>query len=95
MDRSKSAILYLIGVIAALVGLFLFENGDTNILFFLLMIIAGVTTFIAWIGALIRTAQLGRWGWFVCLLVLTGITMLIYIIAGPVTSAYNNTRRYR
>lgn len=70
MDRSKSAILYLTGVIAALVGLFLFENGDTNILFFLLMIIAGVTTFIAWIGALIRTAQLGRWGWFVCLLVL-------------------------
>ena len=38
---------------------------------------------VAWIGALIRTAQLGEWVWFVLLLVLQGITLLVYVIAGP------------
>ena len=38
---------------------------------------------VAWIGALIRTAQLGEWTWFVLLLVLQGITLLVYVIAGP------------
>jgi hypothetical protein len=48
--------------------------------------IAGILAFVAWIGALIKTAQLQRWGWFVCLIVFSGITMLIYIFAGPETS---------
>jgi magnesium-transporting ATPase (P-type) len=38
---------------------------------------------VAWIGALIRTAQLGEWTWFVLLLVFQGITLLVYVIAGP------------
>ena len=38
---------------------------------------------VAWIGALIRTAQLGEWAWFVLLLVFQGITLLVYVIAGP------------
>jgi hypothetical protein len=50
-------------------------------------VVAGIFSLIAWIGALVRTAQLGRWGWFVCLIVLSGITMLIYIFAGPTTPA--------
>ena len=41
---------------------------------------------IAWIGSLIRMAQLGRWGWFVCLLVFSEITLLLYIFWGPRTS---------
>ena len=48
--------------------------------------IAGILAFVAWIGALIKTAQLQRWGWFVCLIIFSGITMLIYIFAGPETS---------
>jgi hypothetical protein len=36
----------------------------------------------AWIGALIRTAQVRRWGWFVALL-LVNIAMFIYILDGP------------
>lgn len=52
----------------------------------LLVALGGLLFLIAWIGALIRTAQLGRWGWFVCLLVLSGITMLVYIFGGPTTS---------
>ncbi len=50
-------------------------------------VIGSILALIAWIGALIRTAQLGRWGWFVGLLVLSGITMLVYIFAGPTTPA--------
>lgn len=53
----------------------------------LLFLIGSLLALFAWIGALIKTAQLGRWGWFVCLLVLSGITMLIYIFAGPTTPA--------
>jgi hypothetical protein len=53
----------------------------------ILAVVSSILILIAWIGALVRTAQLGRWGWFVCLLVLSGITMLVYIFAGPTTPA--------
>lgn len=53
-----------------------------------LFVISGIIEVIAWIGALVKTAQLGRWGWFICLLLFSGITMLIYIFAGPQTPAY-------
>ena len=45
----------------------------------------GIVGLVAYIGALIKTASLGRWGWFVCLLLISGITMLVYIFAGPET----------
>jgi len=48
-------------------------------------VVGGILSFIAYIGALIKTAMLGRWGWFVCLLLISGITMLVYIFAGPET----------
>lgn len=76
------------------------QNGSSNVgaltnvgnpgLFFAgiaVSIVGGVLLLIAWIGALVRTAQLGRWGWFVCLIVLSGITMLLYIFIGPTTPA--------
>lgn len=49
--------------------------------------VAGILGLIAWVGALVRTAQLGRWGWFVCLIIFSGITMLIYVFAGPTMPA--------
>ncbi|HLH60102.1 MAG TPA: hypothetical protein VKV20_00350 [Ktedonobacteraceae bacterium] len=52
-----------------------------------LFVVAGIINLVAWIGALVKTAQLGRWGWFICLLLLSGITMLVYIFAGPTTRA--------
>jgi hypothetical protein len=45
----------------------------------------GIISFIAYIGALIRLAQLGQWVWFVFLLLFSGITMLLYIFIGPET----------
>src|SRR5712691_512228 len=48
-------------------------------------VIGGLLGFIAYVGALVKTAMLGRWGWFICLLLISGITMLVYIFAGPET----------
>ena len=50
--------------------------------------IGGILNLVAWIGALIRTAVLGRWGWFLALLVLgllglVVIVMLVYVLGGP------------
>jgi hypothetical protein len=41
---------------------------------------------IAWIGALVRTARLRRWGWFTCLLIFSGAALTLYIFAGPTVS---------
>jgi hypothetical protein len=49
--------------------------------------IGGILIFLSWISALIRTAIIGRWGWFVVLLILglvisplMWLWMLIYLI---------------
>ncbi len=49
--------------------------------------LAGIPYLIAWIGALINLARLQQWVWFVLVLVLHGIALLIYVIAGPTTPA--------
>jgi hypothetical protein len=49
-----------------------------------LFVAGGIVGLVAYIGALIKMATLGRWGWFVCLLVIQP-TMLVYIFAGPTT----------
>lgn len=50
-----------------------------------LIILGGIAALVAWIGSLIKVAQLQRWGWFVGMLLFSGIGMLIYIFAGPQT----------
>ncbi len=62
-------------------------NSGLTALGALLFLIAGLLSLIAWIGALIKTARLGRWGWFICLLLFSGISLLIYIFAGPTARA--------
>lgn len=54
----------------------------------LVLLLAGVVQFVAWVGAVLNTAQLENKGWFVVLLV-TGllsfgfIAMVMYVVAGP------------
>lgn len=50
--------------------------------------IAGVLGLAAWVGALFKTARLHRWGWFICLLLFSGITLLLYVFFGPTTPSY-------
>nr|BBH93687.1 hypothetical protein KTA_18860 [Thermogemmatispora argillosa] len=54
----------------------------------LILLIAGAILFlIAWIGALILTARLGRWGWFAAIFFFTLIGLLAYSLVGPETPA--------
>ena len=53
----------------------------------LLVALGSLLAVVAWIGALIKTARLGRWGWFILLLLFNALTMLFYIFVGPTTSA--------
>ena len=49
----------------------------------ILWVIAGLLWLVAWIGALIRSAKMGSWVWFVVVLIFSGLGTLIYAIAGP------------
>lgn len=115
MSKSLSRRLYLIGLVAAIVGAIVLvaslAGGATTTtttpsnpaLFgvaIILLVISSLLAFIAWIGALVRTAQLGRLGWFVCLIIFSGVTMLLYIFVGPTTPAnaapaYSSPSGYR
>lgn len=64
------------------------SNVTTAVFGIILASLACVLALAAWVGALFKMAQLHRWGWFVCLLLFSGITMLLYIFFGPTTSTY-------
>jgi hypothetical protein len=44
----------------------------------ILVVVAAIPMFVAWLFALIRTARSGQWAWFVVLLVINA-PMLVYI----------------
>ena len=50
-----------------------------------LLLVGAIFIGIGWIGALIKTARLARWGWFVCLLLFGPFTMFGYVFVGPTT----------
>jgi hypothetical protein len=49
----------------------------------LVLVLGSVSTFVAWILGLIKTAQVKAWGWFVAVLLVSPLGSLIYGIAGP------------
>jgi len=53
----------------------------------LIFVVAGILGLIGWIMALVKTAQIARWGWFVAVLLLNPIGPLIYGLAGPTEKA--------
>ena len=105
MSKSLSRLLYLLGILVALVGVLILARGYAHsmplprgttspihatsaVVGTIMCIVAGTLSLLAWLGALVRTAQLHRWGWFICLLLLSGITLLLYIFFGPTTFRY-------
>ena len=50
---------------------------------FVLYLAGALAALVAWILGLIRTAQLGRWGWFVAVLLISPLGSLLYGLAGP------------
>jgi hypothetical protein len=49
----------------------------------ILWLVSAVLWLIAWIGALVRSARMGSWGWFVIVLIFSGLGTLIYALFGP------------
>src|SRR5258708_4505684 len=48
-----------------------------------LIFIGVVLYLVSWIGALVATGKQSRWGWFVCISLLSPIAELVYLFAGP------------
>lgn len=109
MRKKTIAILFIIGIVVAIIGGVFFGVASASIataglatgatqdsvnaavaaasgqilIGGIILAIGGICSTISWIGALVATARQGRWGWFVCVLLLTGLGELIYLIAGP------------
>jgi hypothetical protein len=62
-------------------------NGALLAVSILFLVGGGIVNFVAWIGALIKTAQIRSWGWFVLVFLLNPLGLLIYSFAGPETPA--------
>lgn len=85
MKKTPSLILYIVGVlllVAAAKIPFLYGSSAAP-LAIPLAVVGGIVFAVAWVGALIRTAQSGRWGWFVLLLFFSVVSLLIYLLWGP------------
>jgi drug/metabolite transporter (DMT)-like permease len=107
MRKGKTGLIFIVGVVAAIVGAVLFGVGaqasqqlssqltsgnysglsGTGGIGVVIAGIGGLLIFLSWISGLIRTAIIGRWGWFLFLLILGIIVspllilwMLIYLI---------------
>jgi hypothetical protein len=107
MRKSRTGLIFIVGIVAAIVGGVLFGTGagasqqmtsqlaagdygslsQTGGIGLVIAGIGGLLIFISWISALIRTAIIGRWGWFVVMLLLgllisplMWLWMLIYLI---------------
>lgn len=48
-----------------------------------LLLIASVSHFIAWIGALVAAIRFSAWGWLMALIFLSSLGMLAFLIFGP------------
>lgn len=96
MSKTLSRTLYMLSLLAWIIGGCLLLRGlvggavlpyaayPAATTIGVLALCAGlVLACISWIGALIRTARLGSWRWFVCLLLFSGIALLLYIFIGP------------
>lgn len=81
MDKSKIRILYLAAFILGVIGALVMQSSSG--FGALVLIVAGILSAIAWIGALVNSARLKRWGWVACLVVFSALTMLAYIFVGP------------
>lgn len=87
-------ILFIIGIVVAGIGAAAavasvnsgstaVAGGGTVLLGTLIEAVGGILLFVAWIGTLMATGKQGRWGWLVCTILFSIVTMLIYLIAGP------------
>jgi len=82
MKKALSLTLYIVGVLL-LIAAAKIPGSSAAPVAIILAIAGGIVFAVAWIDALIRTAQLGLWGWFVLLLLFSVVSLLISILWGP------------
>lgn len=97
MSRATVRKVFLTGLVVWVVGAVLLllsnsgnaANGTVYSAGLLLAGIGAVIVVVSWIMALIASAILGRWGWFVVVLILgliaLPVVMIIYSLLGPST----------
>jgi len=97
MSRATVRKVFVTGLVVFVVGAVLMilttaggrsPNGTLYSIGVWLMGFGGVIAFVSWILALISSAVLGRWGWFVVTLILgliglLPVVMIIYSLIGP------------
>ncbi|SRR5579884_2694233 len=82
MSKSTTRILILVGIACRILGgLISLSSVTTATLGLILLVGALALYFVGVIGALVKMAQLQRWGWFVALLFI--LPVLVYIFWGP------------
>jgi hypothetical protein len=54
---------------------------------FVLYLAGVLAAVLAWLVGLVQTGRLGRWGWFLLVLLLSPLGSLLYGLAGPTTKA--------
>jgi len=50
-----------------------------------LLLLAVTVQLVAWVGAIVKTVELKRWEWVLCLVFGGLIVMLVYVFTGPET----------
>ncbi len=83
MSKALTRNVYLVSLLLLIVSTVLIYSKVSPAVGGLLYIVGAIGAFVAWVGALIKTAQLSRWGWFVGVLITGGIGLLIYVFGGP------------
>jgi uncharacterized membrane protein len=101
MRKGRTGLSFIVGVVAWIVGIVLYgvgggvhqaslgqlTSGTSAMLSVaaILVAVGAVLLLISWISALVRTLIIGRWGWFLFVLIIgllvMPIAMLIYLIA--------------
>ncbi len=109
MSRVVIRKVFVTGLVVGVVGAILLllampggqlANGQLYNAGLLLSGFGGVLEVVSWIMALVASALLGRWGWFVALLILGLIgllllVMIVYAVAGPATTRRGQPREQR
>ena len=97
MSRATVRKVFVTGLVVFVVGAVLTiltgsgghsPNGTLDTIGVMLIAFGGIIAFVSWILALISSAILGRWGWFVVTLILgiiglLPLVMIIYSLVGP------------
>lgn len=78
MHKKTIALFYVPA--SLLLGLGYTLHGSIGVI---LLAIGGILGVVAWIGTLMATAKLKRWGWLICTIIFSHITELVYLIVGP------------